>query len=422
MMMMIKNKNNLIDLSQNMLDFHLWFVGFSDAESNFSIVPKQDINGNVNRFTFVFGIGLHIDDVEALEYIQSKLNIGIVRTYKDECKFVVTKSEDICKLISIFDLYNLNTSKYLDYLDFKKAFNIYNDREGFLTEELKNKVLELKDGMNTKRKNFYMPNDHKIVITKSWLLGLIEGEGSFHLWRKDFVSVFSLVLTEKQLPVLEKIKEFLVNNLGFDKYSKAKLDSSSAISINHQKARKNSKGSVLLNIKNIHILNNYLVPYLDDMQFITKKGKDFKDFKLICKVLYTGAHKIDDIKTLILKLSLTMNNYRLSTNSEKVELLSSLERDTLANASPCIAHLSDGRQRDLVTGKIIHQHSSSIYEVIKSNNEVVLKQTLFEAADIVDVNIKTLSKLLDKSEGGSAEIKGNIVKRIAVFYDTADKK
>lgn len=34
----------------------------------------------------------------------------------------------------------------------------------------------------------------------------------------------------------------------------------------------------------------------------------------------------------------------------------------------------------------------------------------------------TLSKLLDKSEDGSAEIKGNIVKRIAVFYDTADKK
>lgn len=166
-MMKIINKNNLLDLSQNMLDFYSWFVGFADAESNFSIVPKQDINGDVNRFTFVFGIGLHIDDVEALEYIQSKLNIGIVRTYKDECKFVVTKSEDICKLISIFDLYNLNTSKYLDYLDFKKAFYIYNDREGFLTKELKNKVLELKDGMNTKRKEFNMPNSHKIVITKS---------------------------------------------------------------------------------------------------------------------------------------------------------------------------------------------------------------------------------------------------------------
>ena len=240
-------------------------------------------------------------------------------------------------------------------------------------------------------------------------------------------------MTEKQLPVLEKIKEFLVDNLGFDKYSKAKLDSSSAISINHQKARNNSKGSVLLNIKNIHILNNYLVPYLDDMNFITKKGKDFKDFKLICKVLYMGAHKINNIKALILKLSYNMNNYRLSTNPETVELVSSFERDILAKASPYIAHLSDGRQRDLTTGKIIHQHSSSIYKVIKSNNEVILKQTLFEVAEIVGVNIKTLSKRLDlaslplqqgksEAEDGSLEIKGNIVKRIGVFYNITYKK
>ena len=236
------------------------------------------------------------------------------------------------------------------------------------------------------------------------------------------MAVFGLVLTERQLPILEKIKEFLMNNLGFDSYSMFKLNYSSAISITPQKARNNSKASVLILIKNIHILNNYLVPYLDEMQFITKKGKDFKDFKLMCRLLYTGAHKNNEIKSLILKLSLTMNNYRLSTNTEQVEALSDSEMDTLVSAPPLIEHLSDGRQRDLATGKIIHQHSSSIYKVIKSNNEVVLKQTLFEAADIVDVNIKTLSKLLDKSEDGSAEIKGNIVKRIAVFYNTADKK
>lgn len=173
--MINKNNNNVL------LDFQAWFVGFSDAESNFSIVPKLDSEGNLNRFTFVFTIGLHVDDVEALEYIQSKLNIGNVRVYKDECKFIVTKRDDICKLITLFDTYNLNTSKYLDYLDFKKAFNLYKDREGFLTEELKNKILELKEGMNTKRKNFNMPVEHKIIITKSWLLGLIEGEGSFQL-------------------------------------------------------------------------------------------------------------------------------------------------------------------------------------------------------------------------------------------------
>lgn len=121
---------------------------------------------------------------------------------------------------------------------------------------------------------------------------------------------------------------------------------------------------------------------------------------MICKAVYIGAQKINDIKALILKLSLTMNNYRLSTNPDTVELLSSLERDTLANASPCIIHLSDDRQRDIVTGKIIHQHSSSIYEIIKPNKEIVLKQTLFEAAELANVNIKTLSKWLDASNNG----------------------
>ena len=39
--------------------------------------------------------------------------------------FVVTKKDDMIFLISIFDKYTLNTTKYLDYLDFKKAFNLY---------------------------------------------------------------------------------------------------------------------------------------------------------------------------------------------------------------------------------------------------------------------------------------------------------
>lgn len=185
--------------------------------------------------------------------------------------------------------------------------------------------------------------------------------------------MFGLVLTEKQLPVLEKVKEYLTNNLGFDSYSIYKLKNSSAITINHQKARNNSKGSVLLLIKNIHILHNFFLPFLGDLNFFTKKYKDYADFKIICKAVYLGAHKISEIKPLILKLSLTMNNYRLSTNSDEVKFLSKLEMDTLVNISPAIEHLSDGRQRDIVTRKIVHQHASCVYEIInESSGEIVL--------------------------------------------------
>ena len=204
-------------------------------------------------------------------------------------------------------------------------------------------------------------------------------------------------MTEKQLPVLEKVKEYLINNLGFDSYSIYKLKNSSAIAINHQKARNNSKGSIVLIIKNIHVLHNHFLathPFIGrgDLNFITKKYKDYKDFKIICKAVYFAAHKISKIKSLVLKLSLTMNNYRLSTNTDPdKEFLDKLEMDTLVNISPTIEHLSDGRQRDITTlrRKIVHQHTSCVYEIINQSRGLkVLKLTLSDAAQVIGVDIK----------------------------------
>ena len=69
------------------------------------------------------------------------LGIGKVRLYKNECIFNVADKEGIKLLISIFDKYNLNT-KYLDYLDFKKAFNLYFNRDKTLSLEfVKHEIL-----------------------------------------------------------------------------------------------------------------------------------------------------------------------------------------------------------------------------------------------------------------------------------------
>lgn len=128
----------------------------------------------------MFKIALHKDDIDALIRIQTNLNFGKVSLDKDECKFVVTK-EEIKKLIFIFDRYNLNTTKYLDYKNFKKAFLIYHGRDGLVSQELKEQILALKNGINTLRSDFNMPPNHQISINKNWLQGLIEGEGSFQL-------------------------------------------------------------------------------------------------------------------------------------------------------------------------------------------------------------------------------------------------
>ena len=85
----------------------------------------------------------------------------------------------------------------------------------------------------------------------------------------------------------------------------------------------------------------------------------------------------------MLKLSYTMNNYRLSTNTASGSPLSKDEWDKLFSASPTVKYLFDGRVRDISTGKTIHQQISCVYEILELDGEVLIANTLSEAASIV---------------------------------------
>jgi hypothetical protein len=229
------------------------------------------------------------------------------------------------------------------------------------------------------------------------------------------VPVFSIKLTESQLPLLIEIKKYLENNLGFDQYSKQKLNYSSVISIGKGKAVNNSKPLATLTIKHIHVLNNYLLPFLSEYEFLSKKGLDYKDFKIICKAIYIGAYRIKKIKDLIIKLSYTMNNYRLSTFVGKIESISLSEINKIINAKATIEYLDDGLQLDIDTKKLINNRSSSsIYEIIKSSGEILIKSNLAESAKELGIGFKTLKRQFD-NQGFSVEYKGNKIKRIGVF-------
>lgn len=232
---------------------------------------------------FSFTIALHVDDLAILKFIKDKLGIGniAVKGSGDVCVFTVTNKEGLYRLLSIFDKYNLNTTKYLDYLDFRKAFLLHHERDikeyNKDKNKIKDQIVELKNGMNSQRTFFDMFSlrGNKLTITKSWLLGFIEAEGSFFISRTDIEPSFSIELSKTQLFLLEAIKEFLIDSLGFDKYSIHRLRSSTfnIFAVNVQK----EKPSVIFIVKNIRVLNNYLVPYFNTMVFNSKKGKDFLD-------------------------------------------------------------------------------------------------------------------------------------------------
>lgn len=138
-------KNNT---SQDRKDFLEWFRGFVDAEGFFLIRPNR---GN---YTFVFGIGLHIDDLKVLEFIQKTLQMGKIYTKSDDASIIIQRLDEIKIILDIFSTSPLNSNKQLNFLAFKKAFEIHsqstNSRDPLFTEQIE----AIRASMNNNRTDF----------------------------------------------------------------------------------------------------------------------------------------------------------------------------------------------------------------------------------------------------------------------------
>ena len=64
---------------------------------------------------------MHKDDLPLLEFIHTTLGLGSVYTYGDSSHFVVEKLAEIKIIVSIFYKFPLNTTKYLNFIDFSKS-------------------------------------------------------------------------------------------------------------------------------------------------------------------------------------------------------------------------------------------------------------------------------------------------------------
>lgn len=79
---------------------------------------------------------------------------------------------------------------------------------------ISHEILKLKNSINKKRTDFtnsaYTKYNHKIEVTPYWLLGFLEGEGSFGVDRFSWGIMFELGLTESQVRVIKAIREYFL--------------------------------------------------------------------------------------------------------------------------------------------------------------------------------------------------------------------
>lgn len=78
-----------------------------------------------------------------------------------------------------------------------------------MSEEINN----LKSSMNNQRTNYLMPESYRRLITPNWLLGFVEGEGSFNVV-KGFGLSFSLCQSSTDSALMSAIKDYLENIQG----------------------------------------------------------------------------------------------------------------------------------------------------------------------------------------------------------------
>jgi hypothetical protein len=227
----------------------------------------------------------NIDDAPMLRYICERLEVGHVNENKDGrfVSYYVTSKNDLLKIFTIFDKYPLNTTKHLNYIVLKKAYQLSfkspstkgRGENNKNSAKLRQEILTLKDSMNKKRICFDQPADHQIKRTSYWLLGFIEAEGFFSVSSPNRLT-FGIGQTISEIKVLYAIREFLLNLP--DSYRITRKDTN-VVALDQDNKAKNEKYKPMAKIQiyKTDYITNVLVPFFDSLKWLSKKELDYND-------------------------------------------------------------------------------------------------------------------------------------------------
>ena len=173
--------NLLIKLPNSKKKFYIdnnfieWLIGFVDAEGNFNISLRNYKDNNYNSLILTFQIGLHIDDLEVLKFIQKNLGCGKISISGNRCNFFVNDRASLINIIiPVFNFAGLKSSKYYQYLVFEKAVNLIKNKI-HLTPAGRLEIIKLYHEI----KNPSISLRPSIKINKYWLGGFVDAEATF---------------------------------------------------------------------------------------------------------------------------------------------------------------------------------------------------------------------------------------------------
>ena len=387
-------------------DFFEWFRGLVDGEGCFIIVPSK----NNTNFLFRFHICLHKDDKNMIEFIVQRLKIGKVYFDDHFVYFNVFKQSELKILFYIFDKYPLNTSKNLNYIMWKQGYELYIYRETLPRNqnEIFNEIIDLKNQMNKRRISFKQPEGHCINITSYWLMGFVEGEGFFSVHLKSNRFVFGIGQTASELDVLEAVKKFLLDLPGEYKISRVNTNFV-GLTVDKKAKNANSKPMARLTVYKTDFIKNVLIPFFDNLIWLSKKELDYQDWKLIFNIKLQGKHFTDEGKEIMSLLHLGMNEKRLSTNLIKNS--SGLLTD---NYDATLPRKNRWSYAEIIARALELLSTPSNYE-IHSNGKIWVKSLGVYLKGIGNITVKAFN------QEGEIMHSFNSIKECAQFFNVSDR-
>ena len=208
--------------------FEEWLVGIVDGDGTFHFSEAKP-----GQWTFYFKVAQSSYNLRLLYHIKSRLGVGEVRIgSNDMAEFRIRDSKKLLQyIIPIFDHYFLLTSKYYYYNLFKKGLLIFTNPNIPIIEKrlwlAKLKLEQQEQKEKIKQRSFksiyFSPawkkvnneitclKDAESVMSKSWLIGFTEAEGSFYLYNKDINRIsHAFEITQKLDRIVLEAASYLI--------------------------------------------------------------------------------------------------------------------------------------------------------------------------------------------------------------------
>jgi len=269
----------------------------------------------------VFSIGLHKKDTRLLKSIQSYFGgIGCLSIHKNTVVWRVLSAQELKVIVEHFDRYPLLTKKRLDFLLFKEALQIY-ENKNHLNKQGLMKMVSIKASINkglsdtlkeafpdvklieeiSSKKGLIDPNMGK-SINPYWVAGFTEAEGCFFVaiqYNKDKTSYqiklgYQVSQDNRDILLIKSLTSFF--GCG--------------------RSEPCGKAATSFRVTKIKDILEILIPFFETYPIYGSKLQDFRDWKNISSLMASKAHLTPEGLSEIKKLKCGMNSLRLHSEEE----------------------------------------------------------------------------------------------------------